>query len=153
MAQNVIYLPPGVVPGQATTPPVIPSGVPFDRQFFEKVLPPAIESFCQQVGCKVPLVELFTLDGAKHFVNGISGVSDLWVALHVAEENHTHPTQLFVPYQTIFRVEIHPEQDARREHLGFVTSARVQQLTGAAPPPPAVRAPRTPKAARRKDDK
>lgn len=124
MPQSVIYLPPGVVPAPSMASPAGPSGVPFDRDFFEKVLPPAIESFCKQVDCEVPLVELLTVDGARHLVNGISGVSESWVALQTAQEGRNHPTQVFVPYQTIFRVEIHPEHDVRREHLGFVTDGK-----------------------------
>jgi hypothetical protein len=42
---------------------------------------------------------------------------------------------MFIPYQTIFRVEIHPEADARRAHLGFVTDS-VQTTPQIAPPKP-----------------
>ncbi len=125
---RVIYLPPGV----AAVPPAPPSAgnnVPFDRSFFENVLPPAISSFCSQVNCEVPVVELTTIDGVTHYVNGISGVADRWVALQTASPDHDHPTQVFIPYQTIFRVEIHPEHDQRRHRLGFITT----------PPPPARR--------------
>ncbi len=126
--QRVIYLPPGVVPPPSTAAPSAPApvppaggGIPFDRTFFEQVLPPSIAGFCSQVKCKVPVVELITVDGAKHYVNGISGVADSWVALQTASPDHDHPTQVFIPYQTIFRVEIHPEEDAKRQRLGFVT--------------------------------
>jgi hypothetical protein len=97
-------------------------GIPFDRAFFERVLPPAVENFCSQANCNVPIVEVLTVDGTTHYVNGISGVSDQWVALHTTDPDHPHSTQIFVPYQTIFRVEIHPESDERRRHLGFVTA-------------------------------
>ena len=124
--QRVIYLPPGVVPPAPSQPQVVtqagPSGVPFDRTFFEQVLPPSIAGFCQQVQCKVPVVELITVDGVKHYINGISGVADAWVALQTASPEHDHPTQVFIPYQTIFRVEIHPEEDVKRQRLGFVTN-------------------------------
>ncbi len=122
--QRVLYLPPGVVPPPSTQPPAaiqVSNGVPFDRAFFEQVLPPSIAGFCAQVKCKVPVVELITIDGATHYVNGISGVADSWVALQTASPEHDHPTQVFIPYQTIFRVEIHPEEDVKRERLGFVT--------------------------------
>lgn len=118
---RVIYLPPGVVP--AAAPPVQSSGVPFDRGFFESVLPPAIQSFCREVDCGVPIVELSTVDGVTHYVNGISGVSDQWVALQTSRPDHRHVTQVFIPYQTIYRVEIHPEEDEKRHHLGFNTEA------------------------------
>ncbi|HVA40430.1 MAG TPA: hypothetical protein VNF49_07180 [Candidatus Binataceae bacterium] len=121
--QNVIYLPPGVVPAArplAAGVSVPASAVPFDRQFFETLLPQAVQAFCQQVECHIPRVELYTLDGAVLFVNGISGVTDSWVAVHGSRENHDHPIQVFVPYQTIFRVEIHPESDEARRHLGFI---------------------------------
>lgn len=123
MAQpsNVIYLPPGVAPvstGQQATPGA--PGVPFDRHFFEKVLPGSVQSFCEQAHCDSPIVELFTVDGTRHFLKGISGVSDSWVALHTQSADHDHAIQAFLPYQTIFRVEIHPEEDARQRRLGFL---------------------------------
>jgi hypothetical protein len=129
--QNVIYLPRGVIPPAAAQPtPIAPTGIPFDRNFFENVLPAAIRSFCDQVKCTMPIVELLTVDGVRHYVNGISGTSDAWVALHTSHENHEEPTQTFVPYQTIFRVEIHPEPDSRRQRkLGFL---------GFGSPPPAL---------------
>ncbi|WBL35788.1 hypothetical protein O0235_13600 [Tepidiforma flava] len=118
---RLIYLPPGVAAVPAA--PVTNNGAPFDRNFFENVLPPAIAAFCSQVNCEVPVVELTTIDGVRHYVNGISGVSDQWVALQTSSPDHEHPTQVFIPYQTIFRVEIHPEHDARRHRLGFLTDA------------------------------
>ncbi|WP_322818562.1 hypothetical protein [Tepidiforma sp.] len=124
---RVIYLPPGVA---AIPPaPVVSNGAPFDRNFFESVLPKAIQGFCAQVNCEVPVVELTTIDGVTHYVNGISGVADQWVALHTSSPDHDHPTQVFIPYQTIFRVEIHPEHDVRRHRLGFVTEAARQDAT------------------------
>lgn len=122
---RVIYLPPGVVPPPAAaTPQAAPinNGIPFDRSFFEQILPAAINGFCKQVGCEIPVVEVSTVDGATHYVNGISGVSDQWVALSTARPDHPHPVQMFVPYQTIYRIEIHPEPDEKRAHLGFVTN-------------------------------
>lgn len=120
---RVIYLPPGVAAPQQLPPTqaIIPNGVPFDRTFFEHVLPGAVASFCSQVDCHIPVLELSTLDGITHYVNGISGVADQWVALQTSLPDHPHPIQSFIPYQTIFRVEIHPEGDERRAHLGFVT--------------------------------
>jgi len=122
MAQNpaVIYLPPGVLPAPVANAGSAPNAVPFDRNFFERVLPGAIDSFCKQTDCKTPMVELLTVDGTTHYVNGISGVSDSWVALHASRREHEHPVQVFVPFQTIFRVEIHPEPDSINTHLGFI---------------------------------
>lgn len=124
---SVIYLPPGVVPAAPATP--AGNGVPFNRQFFEAFLPQAVNSFCTQVKCDVPRVEIYTADGAALYVNGISGVTDLWVALHTSREDHVGPVEVFLPYQTIFRVEIHPESNATRHHLGFLAP-----LNGAAAP-------------------
>lgn len=130
--QRVIYLPPGMVPGQATpTGPAPSTGIPFDRVFFEQVLPQSIQGFCHQVDCPAPVVEVLTVDGSTHFVAAISGVSDNWVALQTASEEHQHPVQVFLPYNTIFRVEVHPEPDNGRGHLGFV-------LASAANPPTVV---------------
>ena len=120
---RVIYLPPGVVAGPATAAaqPNAPvgSGIPFDRTFFEQVLPQSIGAFCSQVECESPLVEVLTADGATHLVKGISGVSDAWVALHTIDAEHESTVQVFIPYQTIFRIAVHPSDD-RRHHLGFV---------------------------------
>jgi hypothetical protein len=162
MANNVIYLPPGVTPpptqmsAQAAVP--VQTGIPFDRNFFEAILPQAIQSFCTQAHCDIPRVELLTVDGAKHFVNGISGVSDAWVALTVSEEAHPHAIQVFIPYQTIFRVEVHPEAEPERGHLGFALSevaeekpkrlpAQSKTADKKADAPAATRARRTTKAA------
>ena len=117
--ETAIFLPPGVVPPAASVQPA-PGGPPFDRAFFEQVLPEAIKSFCTQVVCTTPIVELFTVDGAKHFVKAISGVSDAWVALHTQREDHEHDIQVFLPYTTIFRVEVHPEEDDDHRRLGFL---------------------------------
>jgi len=119
----VIYLPPGVAAPQSAVGPQGSSGVPFDRQFFEKVLGGAVRSFCEQAECGSPIVELLTTDGARHFVRGISGVTDTWVALHTQAEDHAHPIQVFIPYATIFRVEIHPDDDPRQRALGFIPPA------------------------------
>lgn len=131
---RVIYLPPGVVAGPpAPQPAAGTSGIPFDRNFFENILPPSIAGFCQQVKCEVPIVELTTVDGLTHYVNGISGLSDAWVALQTSSPEHEHPTQVFIPYQTIYRVEIHPEEDVRRHHLGFYTPAPARRRRKTAP--------------------
>ena len=111
-------MPPGVVPPAQATAPA--GGPPFDRDFFEQTLPQAIQSFCTQVVCESPIVELYTVDGAKHFVKAISGVSDTWVALHTQREDHEHDVQVFLPYTTIFRVEVHPEEDDGQRRLGFL---------------------------------
>jgi hypothetical protein len=121
---RVIYLPPGVVAPQGPSSPPVPitPGIPFDKTFFQQILPVAVDGFCKQADCNVPIVEVLTVDGTTHYVNGISGVADQWVALHTTQPDHPHSTQIFVPYQTIFRVEIHPESDEKRRHLGFVTT-------------------------------
>lgn len=142
---SVIYLPPGVVP--AAPPAPLHTGVPFDRQFFEAVLPRAVDAFCKQIACDSPRVELYTVDGTTHFVNAISGVTDSWVALQTSreEQDHDHTSQVFLPYQTIFRVEIHPESDGARRRLGFIlgdplkTPPAVQPAQIAAPKPRAKR--------------
>jgi hypothetical protein len=118
---SVIYLPPGVVPAAPATP--TGNGIPFNRQFFEAFLPQAVNSFCKQVPCNIPRVEIYTADGATLYVNGISGVTDLWVALHTSREEHAGPVEVFLPYQTIYRVEIHPESNEARRHLGFLAPA------------------------------
>ena len=129
---RVIYLPPGVLPPpQATMPsgPAPSSGVPFDRRFFEAILPMAITSFCSQVDCPSPVVELLTIDGVTHYIKNIAGVADSWVALQTSIPDHDHPVQIFVPYQTIFRVGLHAAADDRRRQLGFsLDSARVAVL-------------------------
>ncbi len=119
-SSNVIYLPQGV----AAPSPALQhaNGAPFDRAFFEQLLPRAVGAFCEQAGCDSPVVEVLTTDGTTHFVIGISGFTDAWVALHVSEPDHGHPVQVFIPYQTVFRVEIHPASDIHEGRLGFVTT-------------------------------
>jgi len=131
---RVIYLPTGIMPPPQPQPAVTP-GVPFDRTFFQQVLPQAIPAFCQQVGCDMPVVELLTVDGTTHYVIGISGVSDTWVALHTTQPDHAHPVQTFIPYQTIFRVEIHPADDEKRRHLGFLAQPPEADTTAGELPP------------------
>lgn len=132
-SQNVIYLPPGVAPTTSAPVQPPPTGVPFDRNFFENVLPPSVQAFCQQVACDTPIVELFTVDGTRHFVRGISGVADLFVALHTQQAEHDHPVQVFLPYQTIFRVEVHPEADVEQRRLGFINNVKAPAVTAAPP--------------------
>ena len=125
---RVLYLPPGVVPGpQAPAQQIVGQpGIPFDRTFFEQVLPSAIAEFSKQSGHERPMVELLTVDGMTHHVVGISGVADTWAALHTRVENHDHDVQIFVPYTTIFRLAIHGAED-ERGHLGFVLGASAQR--------------------------
>lgn len=118
---TVLYLPPGVVVPAAPVPS--PNAPPFDRAFFERLLPEAVRAFCEQARCEGPVVEVLTVDGDRHYVRGVSGVTDQWVALHTARPDHEHPVQVFVPYGTIYRVEIHPEMDERRR-LGFLQGRR-----------------------------
>jgi hypothetical protein len=129
--RNVIYLPPGVVPPEPASSLQPEARAPFDRQFFEAMLPQAVASFCKQVECDAPRVEVYTTDGTVHYVNAISGVTDTWVALYASREEHKDALELFLPYQTVYRVEIHPESDENRRHLGFVAPLAAQQ-------PPAV---------------
>ena len=118
--ETALFLPPGVVAPSAAAAQPVPGGPPFDREFFEQVLPQSIRSFCGQVVCESPIVELYTVDGAKHFVKAISGVAASWVALHTQREDHDHDIQVFLPYATIYRVEIHPEEDDGQRRLGFL---------------------------------
>ncbi|MBA4179086.1 MAG: hypothetical protein C0506_00715 [Anaerolinea sp.] len=97
--------------------------------FFEQVLPRAIQSFCSQTACPLPVLELMTVDGTTHYVNAIAGVADNWVALQTSSEDHQHPVQVFLPYNTIFRVEVHPEPDNGRGHLGFLLASASQPAT------------------------
>lgn len=122
---RVIYLPPGVTPTPQLPATVPNSNIPFDRNFFEKVLPQSIHNFCEQVDCEgLPVVELLTVDGTTHYVKGISGVSDVWVALHTSQLDHDHPVQVFIPYQTVFRVSIHAGEEPNRRRLGFIVDSR-----------------------------
>ena len=138
--QRVIFLPPGVMPAPQPAAPQAapPSGLPFDRQFFEHVLPGSIAAFCQQVGCDTPVVEMLTVDGFIHYVRGVSGLSDAWVALHTRVDHHEHDVQVFVPYATIFRVSIHPAEDERRGSMGFLADL-AGRGTRAVKPAPAPR--------------
>ncbi len=128
MPSRVIYLPPGVttpvLPPQHGSPQPPPQNVPFDRNFFQQVLPEAIENFCKQTDCGTPIVEILTVDGTTHYVNGISGLSDQWVALHTSQPDHDHPVQVFVPYSTVFRVGIHPAEEHHRKRLGFIVEPK-----------------------------
>ena len=116
--RSPLILPPGAVPTHATPSA---SGPPFDRDFFESTLPGAIQSYCSQVACTMPLVQVFTADGARHYIRAISGVTDRWVALHTQEELYEQPVQVFVPYATVIRVEIHPDLSPDLRRFGFLT--------------------------------
>ena len=117
---NVLYLPPGVTaPSPMPVQMPMPSGIPFDRKFFESILPQSVAAFCSATKCEIPRVELLTVDGTTHFVSGIVGVADAFVVLQAAKEDHLHPIEVFIPYNTIFRVEVHPESELRRR-MGFV---------------------------------
>lgn len=145
--QNLIYLPPGVMPPVQQLPaPPIATGIPFDKAFFAELLPQAVANFCAQVTCDHPIMELMTVDGTTHFINGVSGVADTWVALHTSRKEHDHPIQVFIPYQTIFRVELHPCSGDRENRLGFnlhpanapvVMTATVEPVAAPIEPPPA----------------
>lgn len=142
----MIYLPPGVIPAAGNSANAAPTGIPFDRAFFEKLLPQAVQVFCNSTECNVPRVELFTIDGSTHYVTGVSGVTDSFVALQTAREDHDHPMQVFIPYQSIFRVEIHPESDHDRRKLGFNLDAKAPPaIQAAASPPPTGRKGKGPK--------
>jgi hypothetical protein len=126
----------------------MPPGIPFDRAFFEQLLGGAISAFSKEIECAQPLVELLTVDGTTHYVKGVYGVSDAWVALATQDEDHDQPVQMFVPYQTVFRVSIHPCEEHNRK-LGFalgqprseVLQPQIDEVEAAKthqpPPPPA----------------
>ena len=116
--RSALILPPGAVPPESPAPA---SGPPFDRNFFEAVLPSAIQSYCTQVACTMPLVQVFTADGARHYIRAISGVTDRWVALHTQEEVNEQPVQVFIPYVTMIRIEIHPDLSPDLRRFGFLT--------------------------------
>ena len=128
---RVIYLPPGVVPAPTGQSPTPPSGIPFDRSFFQQILPGSIASFGENTTCSQPIVELLTTDGTSHYVKGIVGVADNWVALHTQRKDHAEAVEVFLPYQTIFRVEIHPCGDQDRT-LGFLVGQPKLELPAAA---------------------
>lgn len=131
---SVIYLPPGVIPaGSASAHPQPFPGVPFDRAFWERLLPEAVKVFCQNIPCNGPLVQVYTVDGTVHYVNAISGVTDTFVALQTSRESHERTSQVFIPYQTIYRVEIHPESDDGRRRLGFNLDAKAPPAIQPAP--------------------
>ena len=117
--RSPLILPPGAAPPTSPTT----SGPPFDRNFFESVLPSAVQSYCSQVACTMPLVQLFTADGARHYIRAISGVTDQWVALHTQEELNDQPVQVFIPYATVIRVEIHPDLSPDLRRFGFITDS------------------------------
>ena len=117
-SQSALVLPPGVAP--PSRPPAV-SGPAFDREFFQQVLPAAVKAYCDQVSCTVPMVELHTADGSRFFVRGISAVTDAWVALHTHDESTDDPIQVFVPYATILRVEVHSDLNPEQRRLGFLT--------------------------------
>ncbi len=126
---NVLYLPPGVTaPSPMPVQMPMPSGIPFDRKFFESILPQSVASFCSATKCEIPRVELLTVDGTTHFVSGIVGVADSFVVLQAAKEDHLHTIEVFIPYNTIFRVEVHPETELRRR-MGFVAHDDVTAIS------------------------
>lgn len=118
--QSALVLPPGVAP--PSRPPSAP-GIAFDREFFEKVLPGAVQAYCSQVACTFPVVELRTIDGARFYIRAISAVSDTWVALHTQDESDDEASQVFLPYAAILRVEIHPDLSPEMRRVGFLVSA------------------------------
>lgn len=116
-----LVLPPGVVPPLSSAPQT--PFAPFDRRFFESVLPGAISAYCTQVACTIPLVQIYTADGARHYIRAISAVSDSWVALHTQEDQDEAAVQLFIPYTTIMRVEIHPDLSPELRRFGFIPAS------------------------------
>jgi hypothetical protein len=130
MPATGLVLPPGVI-----LPPPTPSpaqeGPPFNRAFFEQFLPQVAAAFCERAGCDSVIVELLTTDGATHLVRGISAIHDQWVALQIVSRERRYPVDAFIPYQTIFRVEIHPRLARQPRRLGFVDL----EANGIATPP------------------
>ncbi len=125
VSRSPLILPPGAA--QPTMPTA--SRPPFDRSFFETVLPQAIQSYCSQVACAMPLVQVFTTDGLRHYIRGISGVTDQWVSLHTQEELNEQPVQVFIPYATVMRVEIHPDLSPDLRRFGFLTESLPTPVT------------------------
>jgi len=124
-------------PQPVQQPQIQSSGLPFDRTFFEQILPGSVASFCQQVVCTQPVVEVLTVDGVTHFVRGVSGLSDTWVALHTRVDHHEEDIQVFVPYASIFRVSIHPAEDDRRRSMGFLVANKGKRSAALQAPPEA----------------
>ena len=119
MPGTALVLPPGVIlPPPNPIPP--PDGPPFGREFFERFLPQVAAAFCERAPCDSVIVELLTTDGATHLVRGISAIHDQWVALQLVSKERRHPVDAFIPYQTIFRIEIHPRLARQPRRLGFV---------------------------------
>jgi hypothetical protein len=119
---RVIYLPPGVVAPQGPSSPAVPAnpGIPFDKAFFQQILPAAVDGFCQQVGCNVPILEVLTVDGMTHYVNGIIGVADQWLRSR-SQAGPRARDQMFVPYRR-YSAWSSSRAGRRRRHLGFAAS-------------------------------
>ena len=121
--RSPLILPPGAVP--TSVPPA--GGPPFNRDFFESFLPQAIQSFCSQVACTIPLVRIFTADGARYYIRALSGLTDQWLALETQEDEGDDPVQVFIPYATVIRVEIHPDLSPELRRFGFLTTTESEQ--------------------------
>lgn len=114
-ARSGLILPPGL-----GSTPSAGSGAAFGRDFFESVLPQSVQSYCNQVTCTSPVVEVYTIDGRKHYVRAVSAVSERWVALDTQDDGD-EPVQVFLPYETVLRVEIHADLTPEMRRLGFLT--------------------------------
>lgn len=121
MSRNLLVLPPGVL----LPPPPPPAGPqpgspPFNRDFFERILPEVAAAFCERAACDSVIVELITTDGATHLVKGISALSEQWVALQLASTEYDHEIDSFIPYQAIYRLELHPRLAREPRRLGYL---------------------------------
>ncbi len=115
-ARSGLILPPGL-----GSTPSASSGAAFGRDFFESVLPQSVQSYCNQVTCTAPVVEVYTIDGRKYYVRAVSAVSERWTALDTQDDDD-EPVQVFLPYETVLRVEIHADLTPEMRRLGFLTT-------------------------------
>lgn len=75
-------------------------------------------------------MQLLTVDGTTHYVKGVAGVAENWVALHTQTQDRDLTAEVFVPYTTVFRLAIHPCDDHNRR-LGFILEADQPPRAGA----------------------
>ncbi len=109
-----LILPPGLGASQGS------GGAAFGRDYFQTILPQTVQSYCDQVSCTNPVVEVYTIDGRKFYVRAVSATSERWVALDTQDDDE-EPVQVFLPYETVLRIEIHADLTPEMRRLGFLT--------------------------------